>query len=160
MDKDKTVNEVAQEIEILEFRAGGNSYGVNVNNIREILPYNTKPLTIPNAHPYIEGIIKPRDFLITIIDFAKSLKLTGIEEEGKNEMIIVTSIDDLNIAFHVDSVKGIHRIMSTDLAKPGKKLTTSFKEAVYGIITLDDRKIEMIELRKIMDNINPQVNVG
>ncbi|MDF2907509.1 MAG: hypothetical protein K0R34_2830 [Herbinix sp.] len=156
MEKDNQVNEVAKEIEILEFRAGGNSYGINVNDIREILPYNKKPLSIPNAHPCIEGIIKPRDFLIPIIDLVKILKLSNADENGI-EMLIVTGINNMNIAFHVDSVKGIHRAMSSDVTKPGKKLTTSFKAAVEGILPREDYKIELLDYRKIITEVNPQV---
>jgi two-component system chemotaxis response regulator CheV len=159
MEKDMIGSEIAKEIEILEFRAGGNSYGVDVSDIREILPYQKKSLTIPNAHPCIEGIIKPRDFLIPIINFMHSLKLNETDEL-KAEMLIVTSIADLNIAFHVDSVKSIHRAMTTEIAKPGKKLSTSVKGVVIGILQRDDRKIEMVDFRKIINDINPQVNVG
>ncbi len=159
MEKDILGSGVAKEIEILEFRAGGNSYGVDVNDIREILPYQKKSLPIPNAHPNIEGIIKPRDFLIPIVNFAQSLKLTEADEI-KTEMLIVTSIANLNTAFHVDSVKGIHRVMTTDITKPGKKLSTTVKGAVLGILAREERKIEVVELRKIINDINPQVNVG
>ena len=159
MEKNNLVNEAVKEIEVLEFRAGGNSYGINVSDIREILPYNTKPLPIPNAHPFIEGIIKPRDFLIPIINLTKTLKLDDATER-KSEMLIVTGINDLNIAFHVDSVRGIHRIMTDDIEKPGKKLTTSLKAAVSGIISLGDSKIEVLDFKKIINEINPLVNVG
>ena len=159
MEKDNLVSEVVKEIEVLEFRAGGNSYGINVNDIREILPYNKKTTLIPNAHPCIEGIIKPRDFLIPIIDLVKALKLNDIDDY-KNEMLIVTSINNLNIAFHVDSVKGIHRAMSNEITKPGKKLTTSFKAAVEGILSLDDIKIEVLDYRKIITEVNPQVIIN
>lgn len=159
MEKDMVGSGVAKEIEILEFRAGGNSYGVDVSDIREILPYQKKSLPIPNAHPSIEGIIKPRDFLIPIVNFMHCLKLSETDER-KMEMLIVTSIAKLNIAFHVDSVKGIHRVMTTDIAKPGKKLSTSVKGVVIGILPRDDRKLEIVELRNIINDINPQVNVG
>lgn len=158
MEKDNQANEVVKEIEILEFRAGGNSYGINVNDIREILPYSKKPLPIPNAHPYIEGIIKPRDFIISILDLVKCLKL-NVSDEYKSEMLIVTSINDLNIAFHVDSVKGIYRVMTSEVAKPGKKITTSFKAAVEGVLTREDRKIEILNYRNIINDVNANLNV-
>jgi len=146
-------NGVAVEIEILEFKSGGNFYGVNVNDIREILPYNMKPTPVPNAHPFIEGIVKPRDFLISIINLMKCLKLKDVDDE-KQEMLIVTGINNLDIAIHVDSVRGIHKVLTTDLVKPGKKLSTTVKEAVVGILNRDDRKIEVLEIRKIINEIN------
>jgi chemotaxis signal transduction protein len=159
MEKDNLLSETAKEIEILEFRAGGNSYGISVNDIREILPYSKKPLTIPNAHPCIEGIVKPRDFLIPIIDLVKVLKLEDTDDY-KNDMLIVTSISNLNIAIHVDSVKGIHKAMSSDITKPGKKLTTSFKAAVEGVLAHDDYKIELLDYKRIFTEINPQIELN
>jgi two-component system chemotaxis response regulator CheV len=158
MERDNQVNEVAKEIEILEFRAGGNSYGINVNDIREILPFSTKPTLIPNANPCIEGIIKPRDFLISIIDLAKVLKL-GNADEYKSEMLIVTSICNLNIALHVDSVRGIHRALSTEITKPGKKLSTTFKAAVAGILPHEDYVIEVLDYNGIFKEVNQDVSI-
>ena len=156
MEKDNRLNHTAKEIEILEFRAGGNSYGINVNEIREIIPYNKKPVSIPNAHPCVEGIIKPRDFLIPIVDLVKILKLQDVDDY-RNEMLIVTGISDLNIAIHVDSVKGIHKAMSDEISKPGKKLSTTYKAAVEGILPHEDYKIEILNYRRIITEINPQI---
>ncbi len=156
MERDNQVNEVATEIEILEFRAGGNSYGINVSDIREILPFSTKPTLIPNANPCIEGIIKPRDFLIPIINLVKVLKLGNVDEYI-NEMLIVTSICDLNIALHVDSVRGIHRVISNQITKPGKKLSTTFKAAVQGILTHEDYIIEILDYRRIFKEVNQDI---
>ena len=159
MARDILFSETPLEVEILEFRVGGNAYGIDINDVREILPYKTKPKTMPNSHPCIEGIIMPRDFIIPIINAEKSLKLTAADE-AKHEMLIVTSIMNLNIGFHVDSVKGIHRVMNTELTKPGKKLTTSIKGLVIGILNRGDYKVEIIELRKIISDINPEVVLG
>ncbi|HWT73149.1 MAG TPA: chemotaxis protein CheW [Mobilitalea sp.] len=159
MEKDVLFGGVPSEVEILEFKAGGNSYGMNVSDVKEILSYSNKPTLIPNSHPFIEGIIMPRDFIIPIINFISSLKLKDIDEE-KNEMLIVTEINDQNIAIHVDSVVGIYRVMNTDISKPGKKLSTSQKDYVIGILNREDRHVEIVELRKIIKDINPEVNVG
>ncbi len=158
MEKGSLVNETIKEIEILEFRVGGNSYGINVNDIREILPFNTKPMWVPNANPCIEGIIKPRDFLIPIINLGKVLKLEHVDEAG-NEMLIVTSINNLNIAIHVDSVRGIHTLLSNEVKKPGKKVSTTFKEAVEGILPHDDYFIELLDYRRIFKEVNQEINL-
>lgn len=159
MEKEMLHSGEAVEIEILEFRSGGNSYGISVNDIKEILTYNKNTTLIPNSHPYIEGIIMPRDFIITILDFRKCLDLKDTDEV-KNEMIIVTGINNLNIAIKVDRVSGIRRKLNTDIIKPGKKLSTSQKALIIGIVNDQDKKIEMIDLRKLITNINPEINVG
>ena len=159
MEKDVLFGGLTSEMEILEFRSGGNSYGINIIDIKEILTFNKKHTPIPNSHPFIEGIIQPRDFLIPIINFRDSLKLLD-SDEFKNEMLIVTSINDMNIAFHVDSVNGIQKIKNTDITKPGKKLTTQQKDVIVGIYAREDKKIEIVNLRTIITNINPELSFG
>jgi two-component system chemotaxis response regulator CheV len=159
MEKEIVNDGKTSEIEILEFKAGGNSYGIEVGDIREILSFDKKPTPVPNAHPFIEGIIMPRDFLIPIIDLKKCLNLED-KDEFKNEMLIVTGVNNLNIAIHVDSVCGIHRIATSNIAKPGKMLSTSQKNVITGIIKIEDKMIEIVDIRKIIVNINPEVNVG
>jgi len=145
-----------KELEILEFKAGGNSYGVDINEIKEILPYQQKPTPIPNAHPYIEGMVMPRDFIITIINLGKSLKLAD-QSISNEEMLMVTGINDLNIGFHVDKVKGIHKIFSNEINEPGKSLSTKVKDVVTGTFERKDTTIEVLDLRKIISIVNPDV---
>ncbi len=154
MDKELMFDGEKRQIEILEFLAGGNAYGVDINDIREILTYNKNPRKIPNSNPHIEGIVMPRDFIIPVIDIASSLKLEDVHDL-ENEMLIVSNIEDMNIGFHVDDVKGIHRVSTADITKPGRKLSTSVKKAVAGIFNIDGAKIEILELREIIKTINP-----
>lgn len=159
MEKELLLADEKKEIEILEFRAGGISYGIDINDIRELLPYNRKPRIIPNSHPCIEGIVMPRDFVISVIDLVASLKLEDVDDE-KVEMLIVTSINDMNIGFHVDKVNGIHRTTTANITKPGRKLSTSVKDAIIGILAISGRKIEILELRTIINEIKPNITLG
>ena len=69
MDSKILLENGTNELEILEFKLGENSYGINVAKIREIITY--QPVTpVPNAHPSVEGIFMPRDKMITAIRFA------------------------------------------------------------------------------------------
>ncbi|HPU62680.1 MAG TPA: chemotaxis protein CheW [Mobilitalea sp.] len=156
MEKELMLGEEIRNIEILEFHAGGNSYGFDISDVREILPYDKKMRKIPNSHPYIEGIVKPRDFVIPVINLVAYLKLEDVEDK-EIEMLIVTKINDMNIGFHVDSVDRIHRTTTANITKPGKKLSTSVNGIVTGILNVDNRKIEILELRNIISDINPNI---
>lgn len=159
MDKALLLGEEEKVLEVLEFTAGGNSYGIDISDIREILPYDTIPTIIPNSHPYIEGFTMPRDFLIPIVNIAKSLHLEEVKESDMG-MLIVTSINNLNIAFHVDNVIEMHRTTTINVTKPGRKLTTPVKAAVAGILNDGTGKIEILEFRNIILDINPKVELG
>lgn len=159
MEKALLLGDEKRELEILEFTAGGNSYGIDIVDIREILPYDEAPTRIPNAHPYIEGVAMPRDFLIPIVNVTKSLKLSSEGASG-NGLLIVTSINQLNISFHVDEVVGLHRATTANVTKPGRKLSTPVKSAISGILHVGAKKIEIVEFRNIIAEINPNVEFG
>lgn len=145
------------ELEILEFTVGGNSYGINVAKIKEIIPYK-KPTPIPNAHPYIEGIFMPRDLIITIVDLSKCLTSKSSVSESSG-MYIVTNFNQLNVGFHVDSVIGIHRISWADIAKPDATLDNSGNGIATGIIKLEGKLIIILDFEKIVTDISPETGL-
>ena len=55
------------EIELMEFTINGNLYGINVAKVREII-MSDKVKPMPHTHPAVEGIFKPRDILLTVVD--------------------------------------------------------------------------------------------
>lgn len=145
------------ELEILEFRVGGNYYGMNVAKIKEILTYK-KPTPVPNGHPSIEGIFMPRDTIISIIDLAKSLGLAPSADESK-DMYIVTNFNKLHTAFHVHEVMGIHRVSWADIIKPDETINTGDAGVATGIIKLDKRLIIILDFEKIVNDISPETSL-
>lgn len=145
------------ELEILEFRVGGNYYGINVAKIKEILTYK-KPTPIPNSHPSIEGIFMPRDTIISIIDLAKSLGLPPSADDSK-DMYIVTNFNQLHTGFHVHEVMGIHRVSWADIVKPDETINTAGAGVATGIIKLDDKLIIILDFEKIVNDISPETSL-
>ena len=108
------------EMEIMEFTIYGESYGINVAKVKEIMMSDTvKP--IPHSHDCVEGIFKPRGIVLTVVDLPRYL--TGKETERQpKDLFIVTNFNKLNIAFRVQAVVGIQRISWKDIQKPDKTL--------------------------------------
>ena len=143
------------ELEVLEFIVDGNSYGINVAKIREIIQYS--PVTpVPNAHPSVEGIFMPRDAMITAIDLKNCLQRGQSEPGG---LFIITSFNKLDIAFHVDSVVGIHRVSWVDIIKPGATVTTAEDGISTGIIKINGKLIIILDFEKIITDINPETGL-
>ncbi len=141
------------ELELLEFRLGNNFYGINVAKVKEILPYQ-KPTPIPNSHPSIEGIFMPRDEIITIIDLAKNLNISDINE-SKVDMTIITNFNKVNVAFHVHGVLGIHRISWKDIHKPDNTINA----VATGIVKMNEKLIVVLDFEKIIAKISPETGV-
>ena len=57
MDTKILLENGTNELEVLEFKLDGNSYGINVAKIREIITYQDVT-PVPNAHPSIDLRVK------------------------------------------------------------------------------------------------------
>ena len=155
MDTKILLENGTNELEVLEFILDDHSYGINVAKIREIIPY-AEVTPVPNAHPSIEGIFMPRDTMITAIDLKNCLQRGKSEPTG---LFIVTNFNKLDIAFHVDSVVGIHRVSWGDIIKPGATVSTTEDGVSTGIVKLNDKLIIILDFEKIVSDINPETGL-
>ena len=155
MDTKILLENGTNELEVLEFKLDGNAYGINVAKIKEIITYQAVT-PVPNAHPSIEGLFMPRDTMITAIDLKNCLQ-RGVSEPGG--LFIITNFNKLDIAFHVDSVVGIHRVSWRDIIKPGSTVSTSEDGVSTGIIKFEDRLIIILDFEKIVTDINPETGL-
>ncbi len=155
MDTKILLENGTNELEVLEFVLDGNAYGINVAKIKEIITY--QPVTpVPNAHPSIEGIFMPRDTMITAIDLKNCLQ-RGVSKEGG--LFIVTNFNKLDIAFHVDAVRGIHRVSWENIIKPGATVSSAEESISTGIVKVDNRLIIILDFEKIVTDINPETGL-
>jgi two-component system chemotaxis response regulator CheV len=144
------------ELEVLEFKIDDHCYGINVAKIKEIITYQ-EVTPVPNAHPSIEGIFMPRDMMITAIDLRNCLQRGKSKPGG---LFIVTNFNKLDIAFHVDSVIGIHRVSWADIIKPNATISTAEQSISTGIIKFEDRLIIILDFEKIVSDINPNTGLN
>ena len=155
MDTKILLENGTNELEVLEFELDGNAYGINVAKIKEIIPYQTVT-PVPNSHPSIEGIFMPRDTMITAIDLKNCLQ-RGVSTPGG--LFIITNFNKLDIAFHVDSVKGIHRVSWKDIIKPGATVSSADESISTGIVKLDGYLVIILDFEKIVTDINPETGL-
>lgn len=155
MDTKILLENGTNELEVLEFMLAGNSYGINVAKIREIIPYQDVT-PVPNSHPSIEGIFMPRDTMITAIDLKNCLQRGESQPGG---LFIITNFNKLDIAFHVDSVVGIHRVSWRDIIKPNATISTADDGISTGIIKQNGKLIIILDFEKIVTDINPEVGL-
>ncbi len=155
MDTKILLENGTNELEVLEFVLDGNAYGINVAKIKEIIPYQ-QVTPVPNAHPSIEGIFMPRDTMITAIDLKNCLQ-RGMSEAGG--LFIITNFNKLDIAFHVDEVRGIHRVSWGNIIKPSATVSNPEESISTGIVKLDNRLIIILDFEKIVTDINPETGL-
>ena len=145
------------EIEIMEFTIDGNLYGINVAKVREIMmSAPVKPM--PHTHPSVEGIFKPRDTVITVVDLPKYL--TGQEHEHKEkDLFIVTNFNQMHVAFRVETVVGISRISWKDIQKPDSTISGGADGVATGIAQCGENLVNILDFERIVAEIAPETSI-
>ena len=141
------------ELEIMEFLVDGRSFGINVAKVLEIMKYE-EVTPVAQASPFVEGIFKPRNQIITVFDLAKYLGLNPTVD-NERDILIITNFNQNHTAFHVHSVEIIHRISWQDIEKPDETITSGKDGVTTGIARVAGRLITILDFERIMAEINP-----
>ena len=145
------------ELEIMEFTIAGEVFGINVAKVKEIMMAQpVKPMQ--KSHPDVEGIFKPRDTVITVIDLTNYLHLPA-STNPEHDIFIITSFNNMDFAFHVHTVVGIDRISWTKMKKPDKIIYGGEEGIATGIAEYDNRLITILDFEKIVAEISPEVGI-
>ncbi|MFC0559936.1 chemotaxis protein [Halalkalibacter alkalisediminis] len=145
------------ELEVIVFQVGTGTFGINVMKVREII--QAPPVTsIPNAHPHIEGIIRLRDEVLTVVNLTKVLGLPP-SENPEHDKLIVSELNQIKVAFRVQNVSRIHRISWEQIEKP-TELSQGLQNASTGIVKMDDQMILLLDFEKIVVDINPEKGIN
>ncbi len=149
------------EFEILEYYLYGQSFGINVHKLREIIPYNSSELTrIPESHPSVMGTLLLRGSTISLINLAAHL---GKAETATKEpqvdkgsalltehrpVVLVCEFNNDVIAFLVDGVDQIHRL-SWAVVKPMDQFFETYHPRFTGSVTIAQRDILIVDMEHI-----------
>lgn len=145
------------ELELLEFTVGSNSYGINIAKVSEIMT-DQEVTPVPNGPEEVEGVFLPRDKLISVIDLHKVLHIP--RPESKKSIFIVCQFNQMVVAFHVTSVRGFQRISWTDIVEPpavsggndGAGIST-------GVAKINDKIIMILDFEKIVSDLNRSAGI-
>ncbi len=145
------------EIEVMQFTINDCLYGINVAKVKEII-VSAPVKHMPHAHPAVEGIFKPRDLVITVVDLPRYL-LDAPGEKGPKDLFIVTNFNKMNIAFRVHTVVGISRISWKDIQKPDKTVSGGNEGVATGIAQCGEDLVTILDFEKIVAEIAPETTI-
>jgi len=137
-------------LQLVTFKLGNEEFGVDILKVQEI--NRMMEITrIPNAPPFIEGVINLRGKIIPIVDLRKKLGFVngngGISE--KTTRIIVVELDGLVLGFIVDSVSEVLRIPENTIEPPPSIVGGVESDYIEGVGKLDNRLLILLELKKL-----------
>ncbi|MGO4886461.1 chemotaxis protein [Anaerobacillus sp. MEB173] len=145
------------ELEVIVFSIGTGIFGINVIKVREII--NPLPITkIPNSHPNVEGIIRLREEVLPVVNLAKVINFPS-SPNPEEDKFIVAELNQIKVAFRVQTVSRIHRISWEQIEKP-TDLTQGLEGMTTGVIKMDDMMILLLDYEKVIVEISPQSGIS
>lgn len=139
-----------EEKQYVIFKVGGEEYGVQIEEIREVNRLTT--LTkIPKAPDYLVGLMNLRGEVLPVIDLRKRFGIAAAGKDDEMVRVIVTETAGRKTAFVVDSVVGVQKISTASIADLPE--TIALGEAarfVSKIARIDDRVILLLQMERIL----------
>ena len=147
----KKQNKTVVKEEILSFvvfRLDNGLFGIDILKVKEITNL-LEVSPVPNAPPFISGIIDLRGVLIPIINLRAKLGLRG-SVTSKRARILIVSVRGKVAGFISDEVKDVVRVEKDKVKRPPALLKESGGEVFDGIFKLDDDVVFVLNIEKLV----------
>ncbi|MGE4292239.1 MAG: chemotaxis protein CheV [Desulfovibrio sp.] len=146
------------EVEILEFYLGGQSYGVNVSKVLQIISYEPEKFTrTPDADPAMPGVLLWRGTPIPFVDLYAAMNVTT-RVEVERPIALVTEFNNLVCSFLTDGVNRIHRI-GWDRIDQLDAYMTQFSAHFTGSVHVDDKDILLVDFEYLLASFFPETKL-
>lgn len=142
---------IIESNQLLTFKLGSETYGIQINKVREILTY---PIVtpIPDASRWVKGVINLRGEVAPIIDLRVRFSINS--EPIYNERTIVIAVkteDSRMIGLVVDEVSDMENV-ELDKLYPAPDMGTSIApKYLKGLFKKEDKMIVILDIDKILD---------
>ncbi|MFZ5641386.1 MAG: chemotaxis protein CheW, partial [Bacillota bacterium] len=114
------------EKQFVVFRLGGESYGVDIGKVKEII--NMQTITaVPNTASFIEGIINLRGQVIPVFNLRSKFGLPDCESDRQTRIIVV-EVGDAAIGVIVDGVSEVLNVSGDIVEPPSPAISTNINE--------------------------------
>jgi two-component system chemotaxis response regulator CheV len=154
------------ELEVIEFtleypletgEIASQSFGINVIKVREII--RMPDLTeFPNMPRAVKGVFNLRNSIIPAVDLNEWLYSTPNTADDRK--LIVAEFNNLKTGFIVNQVRRIHRFSWQQVEPPDVIHDFDMQSStVIGIIKTDTTNILMVDVEKIVAEINPKLGM-
>ena len=144
---DETSDQSATK-QFVSFAIGKSAFAVDIMAVREIRAW-TGTTTLPNAAPYIRGVINLRGDIIPIIDTRQRFDEGETKPDSSNVVIVVSINGKLN-GLLVDGVSDIINIAEDEILAVPQLDAGAKQRFLGGLITVDEEMIALIDLEEII----------
>jgi purine-binding chemotaxis protein CheW len=140
---------VAEEkFEVLVFELGGESYGIDILQIAEIIRF-VEPTEVPNAVAYLDGIISLRGRMVPVINGRKRLG-HDLKPPDRRSRIIVLQEDAELQGILVDSASKVLKLPKKDIEPTPPIVAGVDAEFIEGVCEYKNQLVILLSLSKFL----------
>ena len=135
----------AADEQVVVFTIGGQEYALPISGVREIITW-TAPTPVPEAPPYVEGVISVRGEVLPVVDLSRRFGLVRDRAEEQRRIIIL-EMDGQSAGLIVDDVVAVESVAAGRLAPPSPLLVNigGLNDAVVdGILQLGENRLVVV----------------
>lgn len=137
--------------ELLTFQIRGESFGVPLTDIHEIL--GIRVLTnVPRSPKFVLGVCTVRGELITVLDTGYLLRVQGSHTPGKEHRILLAeAADGEKLGLLVDDVHEVRRLLDSQIESTETALVRDISPHLSGIGRQDGKLTVLVNLTSLVD---------
>ena len=132
------------------FRLEGETYGINVIQVQEVLRYN-EIAPVPGAPSYVLGIINLRGNVVTVIDTRHRFNLPA-GEITDNTRIVIIETERHVIGILVDSVAEVVYLRQSEIETAPNVGNEESAKFIQGVCHKNDELLILIDLNKLLSS--------
>jgi purine-binding chemotaxis protein CheW len=136
------------ELQWVTFKLAGETYGINVMQVQEVLRYN-EIAPVPGAPPYVLGIINLRGNVVTVIDTRHRFGLQS-GELSDNTRIVIIEADNHVVGILVDSVAEVVYLRQSEIENAPNVGNDESAKFIQGVCHKNGELLILIELDKLL----------
>lgn len=146
----------SNELKILEYTAGGDTFGINILKVSRVLADMPSFAVMPNMHPAIRGVFNDLGHVIPVIDLGYFLGGARIDLSARYRVIVTEFFGAMN-AFLVDNVEAVHTFTWEAVKDAHNVLQGEQNPYVISIVQpTEDRMILLLDYETIILELSPQ----
>jgi purine-binding chemotaxis protein CheW len=137
------------EAQLAVFRVGAEMYALDIMRIREIIRPQ-KLTSVPNAPPFIEGVINLRGAIIPVLDLRK--RFGQPMEINRKSRVVVCVLQGKSIGLIVDEVHEVRRCTRQDIQPPPQYMRGRGTEVFLGVCGRGEELVMIIDLERVLSS--------
>ncbi len=131
------------------FRLAGETYGINVMQVQEVLRY-TEIAPVPGAPSYVLGIINLRGNVVTVLDTRNRFGLMPAEMTEQSRIVIIEAAAKHVIGILVDAVAEVVYLRQSEIETAPNVGNEESAKFIQGVCHKNNELLILVDLDKLL----------